>query len=247
MPRLNDAELYERGAKTLVASWEEYARGASGASVERLPGVAAAVFPQGPELAVYNNAIFDRGLPRGRRAEAIHAMERAYAAGGVSRFAAWVHEADLPLRRGLEHRGYRVLESTKIMAMELDRIRLPRPQLDLGPSLWDEYLRAAELPPGLLRNVSPTAFHVRVARLDGETVATGIAYDLDGDCGIYNVGTLEPFRRRGLGAALTAVLLHDAVARGCTTASVQSTAMAEGVYASVGFRDLGRYVEYVPQ
>jgi hypothetical protein len=120
MPRLNDAELYERGAKTLVASWEEYARGASGASVERLPGVAAAVFPHGPERAVYNNAIFDRGLPRGRRAEAIHAMERAYAAGGVSRFAAWVHEADLPLRRGLEHRGYRVLESTQIMAMELD-------------------------------------------------------------------------------------------------------------------------------
>jgi predicted GNAT family acetyltransferase len=30
------------------------------------------------------------------------------------------------------------------------------------------------------------------------------------------------------------------------TASLQSTGIAERVYASVGFRDLGRYLEYVP-
>jgi len=42
-------------------------------------------------------------------------------------------------------------------------------------------------------------------------------------------------------------MLRDAAARGCTTASVQATPMAEGVYASVGFRDLGRYLEYTPQ
>jgi hypothetical protein len=41
-------------------------------------------------------------------------------------------------------------------------------------------------------------------------------------------------------------LLRDAVDRGCTTASLQSTPMAEGVYAAVGFRDLGRFIEYVP-
>jgi predicted GNAT family acetyltransferase len=40
--------------------------------------------------------------------------------------------------------------------------------------------------------------------------------------------------------------VHDALARGCETASVQSTEMAERVYAAVGFRDLGRFLEYVP-
>ena len=80
----------------------------------------------------------------------------------------------------------------------------------------------------------------------GENVATGMAFDLDGDCGIYNVGTLEHARRRGLGTALTALLLHDALARGCQTASLQSTDIAEGVYAAVGFRDLGQIFEYVP-
>jgi predicted GNAT family acetyltransferase len=77
-------------------------------------------------------------------------------------------------------------------------------------------------------------------------VATAMAFDLDGDCGIYNVGTLKRARRRGLGTALTALHVHDALARGCETASVQSTEMAERVYAAVGFRDLGRFLEYVP-
>jgi predicted GNAT family acetyltransferase len=73
-----------------------------------------------------------------------------------------------------------------------------------------------------------------------------MAFDLDGDCGIYNVGTLERARRRGLGTAQTLLHVHDALARGCETASVQSTEVAERVYAAVGFRDLGRFLEDVP-
>jgi GNAT superfamily N-acetyltransferase len=61
-----------------------------------------------------------------------------------------------------------------------------------------------------------------------------------------NVGTVEKARRRGLGTALTAAQVHDARARGCRTASLQSTQMAERVYAAVGFRDLGQILEYVP-
>ena len=68
--------------------------------------------------------------------------------------------------------------------------------------------------------------------------------DCDGDCGIFNVGTVERMRRRGLATALTARILHDARARGCVTATLQSTPEAEGVYAAAGFRDLGRILEY---
>ena len=73
-----------------------------------------------------------------------------------------------------------------------------------------------------------------------------MAFDHDGDCGVFNVGTLEAARRRGLGTALTERLLRDAAERGCSTASLQSTAMAERLYAGVGFRDLGQILEYVP-
>ena len=73
-----------------------------------------------------------------------------------------------------------------------------------------------------------------------------LAFDHGGDCGIFNVTTLEHARRRGLGTALVALQMHDALERGCETASLQSTPMAERVYAAVGFRDLGRILEYVP-
>ena len=49
------------------------------------------------------------------------------------------------------------------------------------------------------------------------------------------------------GARLTAAQAYDARARGCRTASLQSTPMAERVYAAVGFRDLGRILEYIPR
>lgn len=180
---LSDIELYQRGSDTLLAAWEQYARGTRGAAVHRLGGVAAAVFPSAPERGVYNNAILERGLPGAQRTDAIVAMEAAYEAAGIARFAAWVHESDEAMRSELERRG---------------------------------------------------------------DSATAIAFDHAGDCGIYNVGTTERARRHGLATGLTAMHLHSARARGCQTASVQSTAMAEGVYTAAGFRDLGRILEYVP-
>ena len=181
------------------------------------------------------------------RADAIDAMEAAYAAAGVTRFPAWVHETDGAMRGDLRRRGYALAESTRAMGVALDDIRQPRPDVELGRPSWDEYLRTFGLPPGLLSGADHAAFHLLVARLDGEDVATALAFDLAGDCGIYNVGTLERARRRGLATALTALHLHEARARGCLTASLQSTEMAERVYAAVGFRDLGRILEYAPR
>jgi ribosomal protein S18 acetylase RimI-like enzyme len=124
------------------------------------------------------------------------------------------------------------------MAMSLDAIPVPEPEIELGEASWEECLRIMGMPDGLLRGVDPAAFHVLVARLDGRDVGTALAYDHDGDCGIYNVATLPQARRRGIGSALTALQLHRARERGCATASLQST---------LGFRDLGRYLEYVPR
>lgn len=242
----SDTNLYTRGSATLIASWEEYATGAADASVQRLSGVAAAVFPNEPERSVYNNALLERGLLAREREDAVDAMQAAYASAGVDRFAAWVHESDPAMRHDLERRGYTLDASTRAMGMPLDDILPPRPQIDLEPPEWTEHLRIAGVPPGFLAAADPTAYRILLARLDCETVATALAYDCDGDCGIYNVGTLEHARRRGLGTALTAVQLHDARARGCETASLQATPMAERLYATAGFRDLGRILEYVP-
>jgi len=242
-----DADLYLRGAATLVASWRAYARGSVGAALMRLDGVSAAVFPSDPERAVYNNALLDRDLGRTERAAAVDAMEAAYDSAGVDRYAAWVHESDEGMRTELSARGYAIDESTRAMGMALADISLALPEVELGPLAWAEYLeylRIAGAPAGLLRGADPSAFQILAAQLAGETVATAIAFDHDGDCGVFNMSTLEAARRQGLATSLTARHVHDAIERGCLTASLQATAMAERVYAAVGFRDLGRILEY---
>jgi ribosomal protein S18 acetylase RimI-like enzyme len=173
-------------------------------------------------------------------------MQAAYAAAGIDRYSAWVHESDEGMRAELAGRGYTVDESTRAMGMSLDDMSIALPDLDLGPPDWAEVVRILGVPAGLLGGADPHAFHVLVARLAGENVATGLAFDHDGDCGVFNVTTLEAARRNGLGTALTARLVHDAIERGCSTASLQSTGIAEKVYMSIGFRDLGRILEYVP-
>jgi GNAT superfamily N-acetyltransferase len=245
----SDNDLYRRGAATLVASWEEYARGSAGAAIARLDGVSAGVFPHDPERAVYNNALLDRDLGRTERAAAVDAMAAAYRAAGVDRYAAWVHESDEGMRTELERRGYTVDESTRAMGMSLDDLSVALPAVEIGPLDWTAYLaylRVVGVPAGLLGGADPSAFHTLGVRRAGAYVATAIAFDEDGDCGVFNMSTLEAARRRGLGTALTARHVHDAAGRGCSTASLQSTPMAERVYAAVGFRDLGRILEYVP-
>jgi ribosomal protein S18 acetylase RimI-like enzyme len=245
----SDTELYLRGIRTLVASWEVYARGSEGAAIVRAAGVAAGVFPTEPQRGVYNNAVFERGLGACARAAALDAVDAAYASAGIARFAAWVHEGDAAMRVDVEARGYTLQESTRAMGLALRDLRVPRPELDLAPAEWWDYLSYLEhfgLPSGLLAHVDPRDFHLLLARLDGETVTAGLALDLDGDCGIYNVGTVPRARRRGLGTAMTALQLHEARHRGCRTASLQASPMAERLYTRAGFRDLGRFLEYVP-
>lgn len=237
-------QLFERGASTLVASWAEYARGTSGASVRRVPGATVAVFADEPERVVYNNTLMDLGLDAAGREAAVSAMEEAYAGEGIEHFAAWVHENDAPLRTELEGRGYGVTESTRAMGIALEDLDLPRPDLDLLPADWHDYVAMIGLGPDFQRYADPAAYVIRVARLDGEAAAVAMAYDHDGDRGIYSVTTREHARRRGLGTALTTLLLHEARDAGCTTATLQSTPMAERIYASVGFRDLGRFLEH---
>jgi GNAT superfamily N-acetyltransferase len=217
-----------------------------------LDGVDAGVFPAGAEREIYNNAVLGRGLDLDAQTAAVDAMERAYGAADVDRYAAWVHETEDGLRAELDRRGYGFAEATRSMAMPLDQLA-PGPVaaagFDLGPVTWAEYrtyLHGFGVPAGLLAGTSPRAFDAVGARRSDRLVATALAFDHDGDCGVFNVSTLEGWRGLGVGTAITHLLLLRARERGCTTATLQSTPMAERVYAGLGFRDLGRFLELQP-
>jgi ribosomal protein S18 acetylase RimI-like enzyme len=176
-------------------------------------------------------------------------MRSMYRDAGVTAYAAWVHESDTAMLEELTSSGFVHQETTWAMGRQLEAMAPATDtdtDTDVGLGDWEDYLGVLELPPGLLRDADPHDFHVFVGRLDAEPVATGMSFDHDGDCGIYNVGTLDRARRRGLGSAVVGSLMRGAASRSCTTATLQSTEMARRVYASQGFRDLGRIIELGP-
>jgi len=76
-----------------------------------------------------------------------------------------------------------------------------------------------------------------VALEDGVPVATGAHQPLGDVTEVAGVATLPAFRRRGLGAAVTAFLLADAQARGTTTIFLSAgSAEIANLYRSLGFR-----------
>jgi GNAT superfamily N-acetyltransferase len=251
MTPASDRQLYARSVTTLIASSEAIAQGCGRAEVRRLPGVAAAVFPEEPERSFYNNAVIDRGLSAGERLDALGAMQAAYLEAGVEDYAAWVHESDAEIIANLGGRAYAITETTRSMAIRLgDALARTTAAAEIEPADWSTYLaylRTLGLSKSLLAEVDPAAFHLLVARQDGDVVAAALGFDHDGDCGIFNMSTVEPARRHGIATALTASHLRDAAARGCKTATLQSTLVAERVYASLGFHDLGRFLEHTPR
>jgi GNAT superfamily N-acetyltransferase len=235
-----------RGLETAASSWSRIAAGTPHARVLRRPETVIAVFPQGPEREFYNNAPVVPGLGEATLRAVLDDIDRTYARAGVDRYAVWAQQADAPLVRALEARDYRLEETTLAMGLDLTSADLPAmPPADLAAPSWEQY-REGFLPAGLLAGVDGRVFRVLLARHRGRAAATALAHDHEGDCGIFNVETEAWARRNGLARALTLRLLHDARDRGLTTATLQSTPMAEGVYASVGFTRLGRILEYVP-
>jgi ribosomal protein S18 acetylase RimI-like enzyme len=93
----------------------------------------------------------------------------------------------------------------------------------------------------MLRERLASGYSVLAAAFGPEgPVAAGSCQTVDDVAEITGVGVLPSARRRGLGAAVTALLARDALERGVTTVflSASDDAVAR-VYARIGFRGIG--------
>lgn len=239
------AELFDRSLATLVQSWLYLAGGSPGAEVIEDARAAIAIFVHSPDREFLNNAVLKRGL--GDLGATLDTIESAYASRGVEHYAVWVHESEAAVAREIEARGYDYDSSTRTMAMPTADLgaEVDTSMLDLVEPTLERFWHVDGLD-GIVPDLSAERAHFYVARFDGEDAAMLMAFDHDGDCGIYMVGTRPVARRRGLATALSAHAIERAGERGCSTVSLQSTEMAESVYARVGLRDLGRFEEYTP-
>ncbi len=163
-----------------------------------------------------------------------------------------------------EARGFNVAEDSPFMV--LDRIPASGPVADLQierasdlagvRAHFDVVSRSFGMPLDLIEMVISEAFvteraHLFIGELDGVPVASSMLVVSDGAgvrcAGIYNVGTLESHRRRGLGEAMTA---HAAeIGRrdhGCVVATLQASPMGYPVYERMGYREVTRWQRWHP-
>ena len=84
-----------------------------------------------------------------------------------------------------------------------------------------------------------------VGYASGAPVSTGLGVRTGRTIGVYNISTIPAFRKRGLGAAMTARVAADGAMAGCEVAILQATAMGLPVYQRLGYRVVVDYVGYV--
>ena len=82
---------------------------------------------------------------------------------------------------------------------------------------------------------------VFTAFVDGIPAALALSFTHGDIVRIVSVGTAPAFRRRGLGAAVTGAAVSAGFDVGARYAVLESSAMGEPVYRSMGFREITRY------
>lgn len=234
---MDDATLYERLLDSMEVWFRDIAE-----DLLRCDGVLAAVCPSIPDRSVFNSVVYRD--PEAMIA-AVPELARAYDDAGVLAWTVWTPRRDSAVATALENAGHALDASPQAMAAPLD-------EMDLGDGADGlDWTRTGDV--GDMCSVLEEAFHwpaepaarlmeglehVYVARLDGEPVSCVAAFDSQGDCGIWNVGTREAARGRGLAGGLMCQALLDARERGCVTTSLQATQMGRPVYRRIGYREL---------
>jgi ribosomal protein S18 acetylase RimI-like enzyme len=96
----------------------------------------------------------------------------------------------------------------------------------------------------LLQPSAPQWFYL--GYVHDEPVATVEVTIGGGAAGLYNITTLERYRGRGIGTAITSYALQEARLNGISLAVLQAAAAGVGVYRRLGFEAFGEIVEYKP-
>lgn len=85
-----------------------------------------------------------------------------------------------------------------------------------------------------------------LGRVDGEPAGSGLLARSGDVAGVYSIGVLEAFRRRGIGRAMTRAVLRAGRDAGCDAGVLQASEMATPLYGELGFETFVTYHLFEP-
>jgi len=241
---MDDAAIRGRMMQTIHAFASAFGRSARGGAVLEPPGVQASVCPAIGFRSIFNAAAHDSAAALER---ALPDLEEKYADAGVTAWGVWARQDDHNAADTLAAAQLQIDSSPRGMGLMLDAV-------DTGDeagcertddlAAFDAAMAGAYgFPQGVIVHCFPELlrhFDGYLARNEnGEPVCCVASVDRKGDCGLNLVGTVPEARGRGVASRLTRFALREARDRGCTTSTLQATALGEPVYAALGYRDLG--------
>jgi GNAT superfamily N-acetyltransferase len=207
------------------------------------------------------NTVYLRGLPTPADGAGLAGALSHFRSRGLP-FAVWVAPgADEGTADALAGLGLRLAEEEPGLALDL---RDWRPREGDGPvevlvardedrlAAYGRVLAALREPPdeniaAFFRQTADAVLvpdcplSLLVGYAAGVPVATCELVVVDGVAGLYNVATLGSHQRRGIGTAMVAAALDEALRRGCDLAILQASPDGLPVYRRLGFREFGLY------
>jgi GNAT superfamily N-acetyltransferase len=240
----SDQVVLERMFRGMSEFYARCSGPSPGGRAVRLGGVRAAVMPALPHASIVNCVSYGDAEELEDRLDEVGDL---YEDAGVRAWSVWTHESDERARGVLRDAGFLLDSEPMSMALELDGFEPGTAAVDWTaepdpPEIGIVVDASYSFPAGTYsRGVPEIPPNVRVylARHEEQPAAVVLASDLEGDCGIYLVGTIPEARGRGLSTALMRQALSDAAARGCTISTLQASEMGHPVYRRLGYRDLG--------
>ncbi len=96
-----------------------------------------------------------------------------------------------------------------------------------------------------VKSCIPYPFQHYLGYIDDKPVASSLLFINSGITGIYFIGTIPTFRGKGIGSALTAYSMLRAKELGNRIAVLRASAMGEGIYRRLGFKDYFKFQLYL--
>jgi GNAT superfamily N-acetyltransferase len=235
-----------------MESWVPLFAGLPGARLERVHGVAR--WTSDLPLPMFNGIL---GWPLGPDDDVLDDIARPFRDRAIP--ALWITPPGADANEALRARGF---EPDAVPGMAIDLRALPPLEIPPGaevhvvdddPAALDQALHIS-LVTGGFPSDSVGAFRAALdsyperdrlrtflATVDGVAVAAGGLWCGAGVAGLYNVGTLAGYRRRGLGRLVSIATMRAGFEAGYLVGVLQASEMGSSMYERIGFTRHGDF------